>query len=48
MNAILEHIHAVMLQTADINIANSVKPSVIDVFPSDKICRISLYLPYGT
>jgi len=28
--------------------ADSVKTSVIDVFLSDKTCRISLYLPYGT
>ncbi len=38
----------VILRTAKIVMANSVKPSVIDVFLSDKTCRISLYLPYGT
>ncbi len=38
MNAILEHIHAVvmnMLHTAEIDMANSVKPSDIDIFLSD-------------
>ncbi len=45
-NAILECIHAVftnMLRTAEINMANLVKPSDIDVFLSDKawaICSI--------
>ncbi len=37
-NAILEHIHAVvmnMLRTAEIDMTNSVKPSDIDVFLSD-------------
>jgi hypothetical protein len=39
VNAILEHIHSAvvmnMLRTAEIDMANSVKPSVIDVFLSD-------------
>jgi hypothetical protein len=38
LNAILEHIHAMvmtMLGTAEIHMANSVKPSEIDVFLSD-------------
>jgi hypothetical protein len=47
-NAILERIHAVMLCTAEIIMADSLKPSVIDVFLPDKTCHISLYLPYGT